>query len=143
MLVVAVFFFLLFGLLPGYGQYADSFVNEPCFSTAFFLPLFQAVLGARLKQDNESALNCWLLLLLLPCRDLFNNDLTELLPGTFDSLAAITALYAKPLFFQLIVPFSSPVGKSSRQKCLVRLYFFLFGELASRLLAVEKKKSKF
>ena len=37
--------------------------------------------------------------LLLSCRSLFNNDLTELLPGIFDPLSALLFLYA--LFFLL------------------------------------------
>ena len=76
---------------------------------------------------------------LLPCRSLSDSSLTELSPDVFSSLTAITALYAKPLFFfsssffSLVVPFFLPPWQSNRQKCLVWLFFFS-GELVGYLL---------
>ena len=55
-----------------------------------------------MSHEIEPTLNTWSVSFLVAFRDLGGNDLTELPPGAFDSLVAIGALCAKPLFFQFI-----------------------------------------
>ena len=74
-------------------------------------------------------------------RDLFDNDLTELLPGIFDSLALLEELYVFLLVAETFFVFFAHPGQrdASALNELEQFFFLEFGHAAFQLKELESK----